>query len=431
MQTPYQVVSAVERAVSTASSAASAVTSSVSEIVETPTVTASIGSLVKKLLLRAAGEEGVAERVAMSKPGASAYIPSAGDMEHKLEKIWERRFETHYRSEWSRVNCIDTTGEAFAIYLNLLYLAPLTWLFGRFFVRAYTARGKSGRPRSASAAAQVAADVAREAREDTEQSFEKGGMQAEDELARRSSQGKEKGEELYEQLRKDVKSMKDGTWRDRRVSERVQSYEGKVKSAAEKAKEGVKSMTNGSRSSSKSASEQKNDESAIADDTPASPAPAREGKSEDATQKESEEPAPTTKKDDESGPSNEKGEASAASDASAEAAAGSESAEKQEENLADSEATRPAPESASEGNTGDGLLGRPQSSGNDDRTYSEVVSGEGEDPSTPPAQEKAEDDTDAMGRSGVGIESEDAASSPSPPRAGNDPSTAETKAAET
>lgn len=431
IQTPYQVASAFERAASTASSAASHVTSSVSEFVETPTVTASLGSLVKKLLLRAAGEEGVAERVAMSKPGVSAYAPSVPRIEEKMEKIWERRFETHYRSEWSRVNCIDTTGEAFAIYLNLLYLAPLTWLFGRFFVRAYTARGKGGRPRSASAAAQVAADVVKEARKGTEESFEKGGMQAEDELMRRGSQGKEKGEELYDQLRKDVKSMKDGTWRDRRVSERVQSYEGKVKSAAEKAKESVKSMTNGSRSPSKSGSDSKGGDSAIVDDAPAAASAAIDEKEDKAAQEKQSEGLFTS--------------GAEKSDNAAEQAS-SESAEKQEETLAESEPIRPAPEDSAQDdqstNDPEASESTPHTSG-EDKTYSEVVSGgtgstdggeakepeaegKADSPSTPQvAGEKTEDDSDAMGRSGVGIESSDA-SSPSS-TAGNDP---ETKAAE-
>jgi hypothetical protein len=38
---------------------------------------------------------------------------------------------------------VDTSGEAFAIGLNVLYLAPLTWLFVRFFVRSYLATGSS------------------------------------------------------------------------------------------------------------------------------------------------------------------------------------------------------------------------------------------------------------------------------------------------
>lgn len=38
------------------------------------------------------------------------------------------------------VNCVDTTGQAFAVWLNVMYLLPLTYLFVRFFVRSYLYR---------------------------------------------------------------------------------------------------------------------------------------------------------------------------------------------------------------------------------------------------------------------------------------------------
>jgi hypothetical protein len=45
-----------------------------------------------------------------------------------------------YRTEYQSVPCIDTSGQAFAIYLNLIYLAPLTILFMRFFFKSYLRR---------------------------------------------------------------------------------------------------------------------------------------------------------------------------------------------------------------------------------------------------------------------------------------------------
>lgn len=38
------------------------------------------------------------------------------------------------------VTCVDTTGQAFAVWLNVMYLLPLTYLFVRFFVRSYLYR---------------------------------------------------------------------------------------------------------------------------------------------------------------------------------------------------------------------------------------------------------------------------------------------------
>ncbi|KAF8863813.1 hypothetical protein BDZ45DRAFT_670045 [Acephala macrosclerotiorum] len=44
---------------------------------------------------------------------------------------------TQYETMYQDVSCIDTSGQTFAIWLNVLYLAPLTALFVRFFVKSY------------------------------------------------------------------------------------------------------------------------------------------------------------------------------------------------------------------------------------------------------------------------------------------------------
>ena len=41
------------------------------------------------------------------------------------------------------VPCITTTGETFAIWLNVLYLAPLTYLFVKFFITSYLRRSSA------------------------------------------------------------------------------------------------------------------------------------------------------------------------------------------------------------------------------------------------------------------------------------------------
>jgi hypothetical protein len=48
-------------------------------------------------------------------------------------------------AEYSKVNCINTSGETFFIYLSLSYLFPLIVLFCRFFYKAYMKRNT--RPR--------------------------------------------------------------------------------------------------------------------------------------------------------------------------------------------------------------------------------------------------------------------------------------------
>lgn len=84
------------------------------------TANAGPGSWVKKLAFRAAGAEGIAENV-----GGVMAAPRTG-----------------YTQDM--VTCMDTTGQAFAIWLNVTYLLPLTYLFVRFFVRSYLNRKDPG-----------------------------------------------------------------------------------------------------------------------------------------------------------------------------------------------------------------------------------------------------------------------------------------------
>lgn len=77
-------------------------------------------SWLKKLAFRAAGAEGIAENV-----GGAMTAPRAG-YTHEL------------------VTCMDTSGQAFATWLNVTYLLPLTYLFVRFFIRSYLYRKDPG-----------------------------------------------------------------------------------------------------------------------------------------------------------------------------------------------------------------------------------------------------------------------------------------------
>lgn len=46
---------------------------------------------------------------------------------------------------YQTVSCINTSGQTFAIWFNVLYLAPLTVLFVRFFVKNYFPAQKGGK----------------------------------------------------------------------------------------------------------------------------------------------------------------------------------------------------------------------------------------------------------------------------------------------
>lgn len=115
-------VSVPYRFVHNLSSAIPEAASSVSSAVASATASAGIGGWLKKMALRAAGEEGLAENVRNSR-GETFGIDAVHSQE--AEKARE---EIRYRNDYRRVHCIDTSGQVFAILLNCMYLAPLTYV---------------------------------------------------------------------------------------------------------------------------------------------------------------------------------------------------------------------------------------------------------------------------------------------------------------
>ena len=102
------------------SSALPSAASSVSSSVASTTATAGLQSWLKKAALRAAGEEGLAMNV-RNDQGEAFGIDALHAAES--EKAQE---EIRYRMDYQRINCLDTSGQVFAIVLNAVYLAPLT-----------------------------------------------------------------------------------------------------------------------------------------------------------------------------------------------------------------------------------------------------------------------------------------------------------------
>ena len=123
------------------SSVASTVSSTLGSALASATSAAGLGSWLKKAALRAAGEEGLAENVRNSQ-GETFGIDAihAADVEKAQEEI-------RYRMTTQRVHCLDTSGQALAIFMNLLYLAPLLYLFVTFFYNNYMARAHSEPPK--------------------------------------------------------------------------------------------------------------------------------------------------------------------------------------------------------------------------------------------------------------------------------------------
>jgi hypothetical protein len=118
-------------------SAASSMTSSAA----LPPASGAAVAFLKKLVYRAAGDEGLAENVLQ--PGQASPVTPAGAA--VTERPHHNFFHNTvnrivYRTEYQHVPCVDTSGQAFAIYLNMIYLAPLTVLFMRFFFKSYLKR---------------------------------------------------------------------------------------------------------------------------------------------------------------------------------------------------------------------------------------------------------------------------------------------------
>ncbi|KAF2665637.1 hypothetical protein BT63DRAFT_428593 [Microthyrium microscopicum] len=131
--TQYYISKTVSSAAHVAASAVSAAASRAPEVAAA--AAPSIGAFLKKLLLRAAGEEGMAQKVQAPPGPEPGWIPvSNATQAAKSEQ------ETRWRTQYKYVPCIDTEGQAFAIWLNVFYLAPLTLLFVRFFIRSYSRR---------------------------------------------------------------------------------------------------------------------------------------------------------------------------------------------------------------------------------------------------------------------------------------------------
>lgn len=122
-------------------STASSVSFTLSSALSSATAAAGFGSWIKKAALRAAGEEGLAENV-RNYQGETFGIDAVHAAE--VEKSQE---EIRYRMTFQKVHCLDTSGQVLAILMNLVYLAPLVYLFLNFFYRSYTSRSNTEPPK--------------------------------------------------------------------------------------------------------------------------------------------------------------------------------------------------------------------------------------------------------------------------------------------
>lgn len=277
--TPYKVLATVSSVAASATSAVASATSEVSKIVESPAAP-SVGALIKKFLLRAAGEEGIAERVGIPHDNK----PVSQHIEERIAQVTQHaipagpKYETRWRTEWTKVNCIDTSGEAFAIYLNLFYLFPLTVLFARFFYKAYMKR--TTRPRGASQNAKAIAQDARTAEKQTENAVEAAGKRAEDKVRNSGAKAQETVRDLQKELREDLKKVKEGgKFQGRRVSLAVENFEQKVQNVAESIGDNASAASTPKKSSPKKKNN-KNNKQGGDDSRPSTPLKSNESANE-------------------------------------------------------------------------------------------------------------------------------------------------------
>jgi len=253
---PYTFTALATDLPSVASAASASITSLAANIDPTSTLSSLVaeatqdgGAWLKKLIYRAGGSPALAENVRNHNRqtfGDSFRDPIVhSDLKREISEI-------RYHNEWHEVHCLDTNGQAFAIWLNVVYLLPLTILFLRFFWKTYVSgsrynvKGKDGRqkPRQLSENIQHAAKQTYDYVEDL-------GMKMEGEVDGVSEKvehgAKEVKKEIREanfeqkakRLREEMEEFTKGVLGNKDAGEKIQEQEEKVESSVKSAKSSV------------------------------------------------------------------------------------------------------------------------------------------------------------------------------------------------
>ena len=253
---PYDVFDKVIQ--STTTSTVTSIVSTVTGTAALPTATgAATGAAIaflKKLVYRAAGEEGLAENI-FQPTGESQYAQYAHELAEEVQQVLHRNVKrTVYRTEYQHVPCIDTSGQAFAIYLNLIYLLPLTGLFMRFFVKSYLRRTSANAKHSTTREAIV--NASRDAIHGVDRELESLGRSAEDgdsnssgsQHAKSSARGRtvKQSDNRIGSLSPANQKFMDSV--SMKVSQRLEAIGDGVKDTEERAKKIVKEVIGASRS---------------------------------------------------------------------------------------------------------------------------------------------------------------------------------------
>jgi hypothetical protein len=118
VSTPYTWTKTVSSAISVASAAMASAPSAAGKIaqsIEAP----GLALFLRKMFLRIMGEESLAQKWRESSVSAPVQSPPVNFTEYVTR-------ETKWRTSYEFVPCIDTEGQAFAVWVNVVYLIPLT-----------------------------------------------------------------------------------------------------------------------------------------------------------------------------------------------------------------------------------------------------------------------------------------------------------------
>ena len=205
-------------------SAAATATSAFSSI----SASADFAGWLKKAALRAAGEEGLAENV-RNHNGEPFGIDAIHSMQS--EKSQE---ELIYKLSMTKTHCLDTSGEVFAIALNFLYLAPLTYLFIDFFRRGFI---KASRAEPRKNKAEVAKHSADQAVKDVKKEIEEAMSDEQGSTAEPPEELKVKLESAKEDARKAAVDLGDAAKEKSRDAR--QSVQSDLEALRNRAKQGA------------------------------------------------------------------------------------------------------------------------------------------------------------------------------------------------
>jgi len=196
----YTVTQAISGLPADISAGVESLSSAASELLSTASLSSLVAQAtqpyalawIKKLAFRAAGTEGLAEQVRNSE--GNVFGPEYSDRTETVETVKEQVEEYRWNTEWQTTQCLDTSGQAFAIWLNLLYLAPLTLLFMRFLWNSYVQGQPAGR--RADEKRRELSEGVNDAARQTSDTIEAAGMKVEQGLGMVGDKIKQGGKEL-------------------------------------------------------------------------------------------------------------------------------------------------------------------------------------------------------------------------------------------